>query len=308
MAKTNKAAEQKTPSQPSLLAGLKVAEGTTKKDPKKDKVVVVIAGVEEYAALSLTHNEAHDGHMKGHKIKKTLMDAAFETGHRQGHGKNLNFDAVEGVATASMQLRIKDSQQKLDPEVVAQLHANGIRTFRHVIVPGALIINPTYRNDTELLEKILQVMADAGYDTAEIFQIQNENAYDIVCADTLDDIFSPAKALTPEKRREFFEQVAIPVVVPKYTGPLADAVAMATKVILPQGAKTVRKETTTVTVKTTTNGHARGGTPDFHTALAASLALENVKAKRSGLPSNAQGAFAMPAVVSKKASRRRGMR
>lgn len=293
MAKTNKTAAAAQPQQPSLLAGLSVSTGPTKRDPKKDRLTVEVAGLEEYAALSTNNNEIEKGHMKAHPIKKILADTAFATGLTQGHGKNLNFDAVEGVATGSMQLRIKDSQSKLDQDLVDRLHAAKIRTFRHVIVPGALIINPAYRNDVAMLEKILQIMKAAGYDTNEVFQLQNEVAYDIVCEETLDDIFSPKTELKEDQRREFFEQVTIPVVVPKYNGTLAEAVAIATKVVLPKGAKSERVDTTTITVKRTTNGSGPpSGKPDFMTQLTTSLALENVKAQ---LPVNAQGAFALPA-------------
>jgi hypothetical protein len=178
----------------SLLGSLGVAaEPTRAKSTGPKRAVVAFPGLENYVARNEVKGELEDG-LKIDPIKDQILDYFIEQGKLIGRLPQ-NPTGEEGRAQASMQLRRKDTRSALSPETVARFIDLGITVEHDVVRPETVRVNPTYfQSDKgqEMLEKLLLMARKAGFPD-NFFELQTEQARDVVAAETLDDIFAVAK-------------------------------------------------------------------------------------------------------------------
>jgi hypothetical protein len=175
-----------------------------------------------------------------------------------------------------------------------------------------------------VLEAIMQVVHDAGYDIHEVFIRQDEVIEDIVSQETMDGIF--AAKIDDATRRELLELVSYPVIVPTFDGTLAEAWELVRQELLPteaekkakiEAAKKAAKRKPAPTPEPAVTATPKpppplkkkiGGTTatvDLAAALRTSLAMENVKAAGEIKGVRGAGAIVLPAAGAKP---RRGSR
>lgn len=131
----------------------------TKKPAKKSKPEMEIVGVEQIAMIDALQDtlEALRATLEG-EIKSAAFEH-FTTLIRETGQRPENFNATEGDATASMQLRRKSSSVALSDEAIALLQAEGIEPERQIVTPELFAINPAYADDKALLAKVEKALA-----------------------------------------------------------------------------------------------------------------------------------------------------
>jgi hypothetical protein len=165
-----------------------VTPSAPKKAAKKGKPEIEIAGVEHLAMIDALQDTLEtlratiEGEIKAQAVEH-FVDHIAETGQRPE-----NFNAVEGGATASMQLRRKSSSHALSDEAVALLKEHGIEPEKQIVTPELFAINPAYAGDKALLTKVEKAIAKIV--PGDFIMMQDEVAKFVVSEDTFNKAIS----------------------------------------------------------------------------------------------------------------------
>lgn len=207
-------------------------------------------------------------------VVKKIVDALIKTGAPEIHtqmnayfvpeGCRLgqtpaNYEGIEGDARASLQMKKKSSNQPLTVEEVAVLREAGITVGRNLLVPKSYIINPDHMGNPllmkvvgEMIGKMLgqevQVDGPNGKETVtvpdDIFNIQFEEATDIVADESLDDIFR-LYGKKPQVAKMLVEICSYLAINPEWKGDPKDAATLARDIIFQDDAKPVEERAET---------------------------------------------------------------
>ncbi len=210
----------------SLLDSLAAATGPkTNAKARKETSSVTVEGLQVYGALAKVAKEIESIN-KTSPVRELSLQRFVDGGISLGKMPD-SFPGHEGKTTASIQPRKKDSRSALDADVVARCTDLGITLEHLVIVPGAVIVNPAYMDQTASLEKLLAMARKAGFPD-DFFQMQTEVSREIAAADSLDDVCALAKAkkISPLVARELIESLISLTIVPKFNGTLSEAMVI----------------------------------------------------------------------------------
>jgi hypothetical protein len=216
-----------------LLSQLKPSNGPKSPNKKEKNETITISGLEEYAALTKVADEI-DALIKSHPVREIVFDHFVDSGRKiQKTPPNVHGTDESGNATASLQLRKKDSRTNLNDATIQACTDAGITIEHAVVVPYAVIVNPAYMTKTDSLEKLLVMAKKAGFPD-DFFQIQNEVAREIACNESVSDVF--ALKVSPEKTAELLKLVAGVTITAKWHGTLEEAVNLVNKELSPKKA------------------------------------------------------------------------
>jgi len=171
-----------------LFAKVKAAPTKTVAAKKKTKDEVAIAGLEQVAQL--------DALIKSLTAAKTTLEAQVKDttfnhffAEAQAFAKRPdNFRGVDGIASASLEMRKRSSASALTADEVKLLEANGLTVEKTVAVPELFAINPAYANDIKLQQKISKLLEGKVPD--DIFIVQEEKFKYVVTDATMDVAFA----------------------------------------------------------------------------------------------------------------------
>lgn len=181
-----------------------------KKATKTDKKDVInLPGLKDVAMI--------DALMKTlESVKKTLSkeikNEAFDMGYSVVCETGKRFDSfrgVDGVASASIEMRKKAGNVELAEEEVKALRDVGIEPHLAVTVPATFGIDPKYAQDTKLLEKISKLLE--GNVPEDLFFRQEEVSKLVVS----DEVFDKACALKNKLPRSVLESLTVMAIKPK---------------------------------------------------------------------------------------------
>jgi hypothetical protein len=263
-----------------LLDSLGTVDSKEKpKTGKREKPVVDLVGLTNYAALATVAKQI-ETLMKGHKVKAAAARYFVAEG-RQLKKTPQNVDGREGVdATASVQLRKRNSSQPLDADTVALCADLGIETFKHIIAPNTMRVKPAlFAAHPELMEKLIAAGAKAiGMDPAAVFEIQKEESKVLVEDKTIDDLFALGSNHTDDRVLEILGKLAISdgaMISAKFQGTLAAAFEIARIELAPTPAEMKAREAAAAeAAKANPDAAPQAGSANIMDALKASLAAE----------------------------------
>jgi hypothetical protein len=206
----------------SIFSNAKKIESQPKTSAKKDdKAKIALTGLENYAAI--------DTVLKGFKaIMETVgesvkgdMNSIFVGIGKQLKARPDNFRGIDGKASASCELRNRASSSPLSPEEVELLSKNEIPVGSIVTKEAAYIINPTYFNDSALLEKVSKALEKVAGLPADFILVQEKEEKKVVTDETVSKVFEKglSELLLPI--------VTVPAIKPTYTGTLVEALEAA---------------------------------------------------------------------------------
>lgn len=180
-------------------------KAVTKKSSAKD--VVQLSGLEQLAQINALM-KALDGVKTS--IEQGVKSDAFEHffAEAQATAKRPdNFKGVDGIASASIEMRKRSTASALSDDEVAMFKANSLEVEKVVSVQQLFAINPTYAADSKLLKKVSAALADIV--PADFIQVQEERSKFVVGDDTMDAAF---KNKAP---REIIEAITVMAVKSK---------------------------------------------------------------------------------------------
>jgi hypothetical protein len=107
------------------------------------------------------------------EVKSAAKEKFFELGLAT-KVRPENFNAVDGLATVSCQLRARSSASTLTEDEQKVLAVYNIPTKKNVITVGAFVINPDYTNNQEVLSKVEKALKKVPGLPADFIQVQDE--------------------------------------------------------------------------------------------------------------------------------------
>lgn len=156
---------------------------------KKEKLQIEVPGLSDLAKLDALIKAAT-------AMKATLKSDIKAFGFDQfmdmaGGTRPSSFEGVDGVATASVELRKRGTNSALNDDEVAVLERFKIEPFKQVVTNGLFAINPKYAEDTALLGKVERALTKI---VPEDFIVQQAEVSKFVVSDEmLDDAFRAGK-------------------------------------------------------------------------------------------------------------------
>ncbi len=216
----------------------------TPKAKKSDKEQIVIKGLQDLALLSALIKKAT---AMQETIKSTVNAVGFEKfASMAGNStRPSSFEGLDGVATASVEVRKRSTGSVLTDEEVKLLDEAGIKAETKVISPHLFAINPAYANNEVLLAKVEKAIEKI---VPEDFIKQQEEVSRKVVSDTmLDDAFRNGASA------EVLAMLTTMAVKPKLTDKydMRNLIADATAIMQPEAVgkvsvdKTLKVETKT---------------------------------------------------------------
>jgi hypothetical protein len=280
------------PAAPSFLASLAVVQGPVSPGSKrKETAAEPCPGLTVYAALDKVKKEI-EAILKGSPLK-ALVKAHFVTAGRAAKRTPTSYNTVDGdgKATANNQLVRKNESQNVDGDDVALCNDLGIDLFKKVIVPGAVIVNPKYMDETDALEKLGEMAKKAGF-PADFFMLQNEVSKMVATDESLDNVFALGGNFSDERVGELLDLVAqAPRIVAKWHGSLDEALEIAQREIAKSDkAKGIKPGTPTLAdvvagAPSVDAAPVVGAKGDLMAAMKASIAAEKAGLTTADAPS-----------------------
>lgn len=205
----------------SLFTQAKPAAAAKPKTKKAKTEAVEIEGLETYAGVCAV--------LKALEAVKTTMEADIKefgvakmvTAGMDAGKRPENLAAVEGKATASIQLRVKGANIAIPIEDAARLRMASVPLTEVDVVTDTFIINPEYAQDGALLEKVSKALEGVKGLPADFIQKQEEKRTVVDGDTTMNAIFaikdrSLVEALLP--------LVCSTAIRPSFKGKIEDAV------------------------------------------------------------------------------------
>jgi hypothetical protein len=173
-----------------MFATSKIIAAKPSAKAKKEKAQIEVSGLSDLAKL--------DALIKAATAMKATLEADVKTfGFDQfmemaGGSRPSSFEGVDGVATASVELRKRGTNSALNEEEVAALQAAGITPFKQIVTNGLFAINPKFAEDSILLAKVEKALSKIVPDD---FIVRQEEVSKMVVSDEiLDEAFRTAKS------------------------------------------------------------------------------------------------------------------
>lgn len=178
-----------------MFANAKVLKTATPK-AKKQTNEIELKGLEASAALDAmikkltTLKATIDGDLKSE------AEAIFAKQGLEKKAKPENFKGVDGLATASVQLKKRSSASALSDEDVALLkeHKVSVQTDEQVV--STYVINPAYKDDQKLLEKVGKAIEKVAGVPADFILLQEGKAKTVTTDTSIDEVFATGNADT----------------------------------------------------------------------------------------------------------------
>lgn len=172
---------------------------------KKSKAIEVnLEGLQDYAELdSLIKNLT--------TMQKTLGGELHDKMYsifKAGKTRPENFTGIDGIASASCQMKTRSSASPLTPEERQALDADEIPYDKEEVVPQRFIVNPRYMGDEALLEKISKAISKVPGLPEDFIQMQASSEKFVVTDATIDAIYE--KKLTDK----FLKMTTTPAIRP----------------------------------------------------------------------------------------------
>jgi hypothetical protein len=156
---------------------------------KKPKACHEIHGLQDIAILDAVIKQAT---ALKESLETKAKDAGFEIFMElKGSTRPSSFEGVDGKATASVEMRKRSTNSKLNEDEIEVLEAAGYQPFKQVVTHGLFAINPDYAADDALLGRVEKALAKI---VPEDFIVRQEEVSKFVVSDEmLDTAFSNAK-------------------------------------------------------------------------------------------------------------------
>ena len=186
------------------------AKEVTKAAPAKKKNTkpeFEVQGLEKFALIKsmIASLEAVAAGLE-QEVKENMVENFKKRGLEQKKNPG-SFIGLEGVATASCELRKRGTRSPLTQEEIDLLAQNKIPTEVKVSQVGTYIINPSYKDDEALLEKVSKALSKVGL-PEDFIQFQAQVETTVVTDRSIDEVFVTGKT-------ELLSLVSVPAVKPK---------------------------------------------------------------------------------------------
>jgi len=161
---------------------------------KSDRPEVAIAGIENLASI--------DAVMKAltalratveETVKGQMHDQFVIDGHKIGR-KPDSFVGTENGATASCELRKRSTMSVLTDDDVALLEAQGITYETVETTKECFVINPAYKDDSKLLEKVSTALEKVPGMPEDFIMMQTGVYKRVVTDETVNQVFAKGVA------------------------------------------------------------------------------------------------------------------
>lgn len=154
---------------------------------KKGKAEVLMTGLKDYAEIdALVKALTALQKTMGGELKEFAADEFMEMTANIGHRPD-NFKGVEGIASASMELRKRSSASPLTEEEINLLVAAGLTVEKKVSVNKLFGINPKFAEDQVLLARVEKALT--GIVPEDFIVVQDERFTSTVSDETIDQAF-----------------------------------------------------------------------------------------------------------------------
>lgn len=159
------------------------------KSAKKTKLEVATPGLQEYAAIDAAIKALTAlKDTTGAAIKSDMQDKFVELG-AASKTRPESYTGVEGMATASMELRARASSSPLSSDEIELLTEKGIPTEVVTATVETFIINPAYAFNTALLGKIEKTLKSVKGIPDDLFLKQDGTSKTVLAEGALDSVF-----------------------------------------------------------------------------------------------------------------------
>jgi len=191
----------------SLFTNAKAVDAPKSAAKKNTKVEVALKGLQQLAevdalikALSSVKTSLEQS------VKAEAFDHFFDEAQATAKRPE-NFRGIDGIASASIEMRKRSTASALSEEEKEMFEANGLVVEKVVSVQHMFGINPSYAADNKLLEKVSTALE--GIVPADFIVVQEEKSKFVVGEATIE------KAFTSKAPREIIEAVTVMAIKPK---------------------------------------------------------------------------------------------
>lgn len=176
-----------------MFSKAKVRE-VSKKPTRKTKKNIHIEGMQSLAAIDAvikSLSELRD--VYDEQVKKGTTNVFLAEGIAKG-AKPDNFIAVDDGAEGSAELRKRLASSGLSPAEILRLTAHGISVSKTEKPVKTYIVNPKYKDDSDLLSKIEQKLRFVSGIPKDFIQIQDSVKKVTTTDESLDQLFATKNA------------------------------------------------------------------------------------------------------------------
>lgn len=187
---------------------------TTKKPAakKNDRPELAIAGIENLASIDAVMKALTALRATVEESVKGQMAVAFVADGEKIGRKPDSFVGIENGASASCELRKRSTASVLTDDEVALLEAQGITYETVETTKECFVINPAYKDDSKLLEKVSAALEKVK-DMPEDFIMMQTGVYKRVVTDeTVNQVFAKKQA------EDLLSVVGVLAIKPKIEG------------------------------------------------------------------------------------------
>jgi len=198
----------------------------TTKPKGKAKVEINIAGLEDLAIIKTVEKALAGLSSSLEADVKCSMANEFIT--LANGRKPDSFTGIEGTATASCQLRKRSGRSVLTTAEQELLAANGVSTETIEDVKETFVINPEYRDNSELLGKVSDAISSIDGLPSDFIIHQAQEARVVTTATSLDEVFQA----DPAVMKQLLDVVGTLAVKPTLaSGDITDTLAKLNKIL-----------------------------------------------------------------------------
>lgn len=190
-----------------LFDNAKAINTVAPKGKADKKVQVTLPGLLQYAEIdALIKSLEGIKTSLGQTVKAEGFDHFFAEAQKTGTRPE-NFRGVEGIASASIEMRKRSTASALSVEEQELFAKNKLPTQKVVSVQKLFGINPEFATDSKLLEKVS--VALAGIVPDNFIVVQEEQSKVVVNEETMDAAFAQ------KAPREIIEAITVMSIKPK---------------------------------------------------------------------------------------------
>jgi hypothetical protein len=162
----------------------------TTKGPKKDEIQ--IDGLKAYADVdAMIKMLTAVKETLGEEIKNTGFDLMFATAQDTGKRPE-SFRGVDGIASASVEMRKRGTNSVLKDEEVTAFTEAGFTVESQIVVPHLFAINPKYAGDTKMLDSVEKALKNKV--PQDFIMVQEEVSKPVVTDNLSDAVFAALKS------------------------------------------------------------------------------------------------------------------
>lgn len=200
---------------------------------ERDIPPVAIEGLETFAALTAVAKEIKDGFLATERaaLDEQIYAYFIENGIALGRCPP-NFKGAAPHVTASLQLRIRTPASPLSEEEVEKLKELDLPVEQVTTQEHTYRLKPdVFKNNPELVAKMLETLHQAGFKLGELFEEQQEQSAPVAAPNVFDELFAKARAaqgkrgnrFTPDQIREVLAICGVTGVRADWKGTIGEA-------------------------------------------------------------------------------------